>query len=90
MLVADANVPANSKKLDHLILAHGEVTGHVHEITRGDALLLESGESIYLDVQSASATLTHQEHEQIVLPNGQYKVLIQREYEPSGLKKVTD
>lgn len=78
------------KKLDHLTLAEGEVTGHAHRITDGDADLYEHEGVLYLRVKSESAALTHEEHARIDLPKGDYKIDIQREYAPEGWSYVAD
>jgi len=70
------------KKLDHLILAFGEVTGHKHEIVEGDAELFEENGVLYLKVNSEEAELAHPEHASIAIPKGTYKVDHQREYVP--------
>lgn len=76
--------------LPHLILAEGEVTGHKHHITEGDAQLFEQDGTLYLRVFSKTALLTHDEHEAIAIPQGNWMVRIQREYEPEGWKYVAD
>jgi hypothetical protein len=78
------------KKLPHLILAEGEVTGHKHRISDGKAELYEKEGTLYLRVLSETATLTHEEHKQIQVPQGEWMVRIQREYEPEGWRYVAD
>ena len=70
------------KKLDHLILAHGEATGHKHEIVDGDAELHEENGTLYLVVKSEEAKLAHPEHATIAISKGTYKVDHQREHVP--------
>lgn len=70
------------KKLDHLILAFGEASGHKHEITEGKAELFEEDGTLYLKVESEEAVLTHPEHNSIKIPKGAYQVEHQREYAP--------
>jgi hypothetical protein len=77
-------------KTNHLILAHGEVTGHCHQITEGKAELYERDGVLYLKVLSATAALTHEEHKQIDVPQGTWKVNIQRSYTPEGWERVVD
>lgn len=87
------NIPTRAKKQDKnkaLVLAEGEVTGHSHRIIDGNAALFQFNEKVYLKVQSKIATLSHEEHHEIKLPNGNYEVVIQKDYEPSGWKKVID
>ncbi|MBD2300612.1 hypothetical protein BCD64_09515 [Nostoc sp. MBR 210] len=77
------------KKLD-LILAEGEVTGHKHKISEGEAELYEKDGTLYLRVLSDIALLTHEEHQAIPIPQGNWIVKIQREYEPEGWRYVAD
>ncbi|MBD2186307.1 hypothetical protein H6S82_19085 [Planktothrix sp. FACHB-1355] len=81
---------AEGKKLPHLTLAEGEVTGHAHRISKGEAELLERDGTLYLRVLSKEAILTHEEHKQISIPQGNWMVRIQREYEPAGWRYVAD
>ena len=76
--------------LPHLILAEGEVTGHKHRISKGEALLYESDRTLYLRVFSETALLAHEEHNAIAIPQGSWMVRIQREYEPEGWRYVAD
>lgn len=84
-------VPVEARPLPHLILARGEVTGHSHRIAERDAAqLYELNGVLYLDVVAALATLIHEEHGPITLPQGQYRVWIQREYAPGEIRRVYD
>ena len=78
------------QKLPHLTLAEGEVTGHRHRISDGQAELHEQNDTLYLHVTSESATLTHEEHKAIQIPQGSWIVRIQRQYEPEGWDYVED
>lgn len=69
------------KKLKGLTLAKGESTGHHHTITEGDAELYENNGVLYLKVISPKATLTHQEHKTIEIPEGEYEIGIVREFD---------
>lgn len=77
-------------KLDHLVLAEGEVTGHAHRISDGQAELYEKNGTLYLRVLSETAALTHEEHHRIDVPKGDWIIGIQREYEPNGWRQVAD
>ena len=61
------------KKLNHLTLAKGEVTGHHHTITKGEAELYEEKGTLFLKIDSDKAVLTHQEHDTITIPKGDYE-----------------
>lgn len=76
--------------LPHLTLAEGEVTGHRHRISEGRAELYENDGTLYLRVLSPQATLTHEEHLALSIPQGMWQVRIQREYEPEGWHYVAD
>lgn len=78
------------QKIPHLTLAEGEVTGHKHRITEGKAELSEKDGTLYLRVFSDSALLAHEEHKAISIPQGDWMVKIQREYEPEGWRYVAD
>ena len=90
VLIELSKVPEGSKKLDHLILAHGEVTGHKHQVVEGEADLYESEGVLYLSVKSETAVIGHEEHKAQTLPQGDYKIMIQKEYEPGGWRNVAD
>lgn len=78
------------QELPHLILAEGEVTGHKHRVSEGEAQLYEKDGTLSLRVISSTALLTHEEHKTISIPQGTWMVRIQREYEPQGWKYVAD
>ena len=90
-LVRCAELPAKARKLDEpVILAHGEKTGHAHQIFDGFASLYEAGDSRYLAVTGSVATLQHQEHAAISIQPGVYEVRRQREYSPEEIRWVLD
>lgn len=72
------------------ILALGEVTGHSHQITKGIAKVFKYNEKTYLKVISEYALLTHEEHKEIKLPQGDYEFWIQKEWQEDGWVKVVD
>lgn len=78
------------QRLNHLTLAEGEVTGHRHRISDGQAELYERDGTLYLRVLSNEATLIHEEHHAVTIPQGNWLVRIQREYEPNGWRYVAD
>jgi hypothetical protein len=89
-VILQATNSTQGKKLSHLVLAEGEVTGHSHRISSGEAELYERDSTLYLKVLSPTATLTHEEHKAIDIPQGTWMVKIQREYEPQGWRYVAD
>ena len=84
-------LPSKVKKLQHLTLAHGEVTGHSHCIKQRDrAKLYDSPQGLFLHVTAESADLIHEEHATISLPQGIYRVWRQREYSPEEIRVIRD
>lgn len=86
----EATKSGETPLLPHLTLVEGEVTGHKHRISDGQAELYEKDGTLYLRVFSETATLTHEEHKAISIPQGSWMVRIQREYEPQGWRYVAD
>jgi hypothetical protein len=90
VLLKPVSKTVTGAKLPHLTLAEGEVTGHRHRITQGEAELYEHKGTLFLKVLSSTALLTHEEHQSIAIPQGDWMVRIQREYEPEGWRYVAD
>lgn len=81
------------KKKESLILAEGEVTGHLHKLV-GDFEVVDY-KPIGGDVKfvvNTTALLTHEEHDRIVLDKGVYLKVSQVEYNPFTdlVKRVVD
>lgn len=87
----DAKLVKNNSN-DDVILAKGEATGHAHRIKTadGEVELYEKHGTLYLKVINNNATVTHEEHNEIKLPKGNYKVQIQREYIPGNFRNIND
>ena len=90
VLIIPSDKLAKGTKLSHLTLAEGEATGHRHRISNGEAELFERDEVKYLRVISPTAILTHEEHAQVTIPQGNWEIRIQREYKPEGWRYVAD
>lgn len=79
-----------------IVLAFGEQTGHSHTIeARPDEARLRKStptrrepERTFLEVLSPSVTLNHDEHEPIEIPQGDYEIIRQREYDPKAAAEV--
>ena len=78
-----------------VVLAHGEVTGHVHAIeveSHGGKptvdFVLNTLER-YIHARRP-VTVRHEEHGALELPAGWYEVRIQREYERGAVRNVAD
>jgi hypothetical protein len=73
-----------------VILAHGEITGHVHAVV-GDveflAADLEDLDRRFLRVE-AESRVVHEEHGTITLPPGDFEVIRQREYTSADMEPI--
>ncbi|MEH2321438.1 hypothetical protein [Nostoc sp.] len=86
-----ANLPVGTQRRVGATLAHGEITGHSHRIQQSNAVQLwVHGSDLFVEVKEASATLVHEEHRAIELPQGVYRVWRQREYRPDTYVEVID
>lgn len=75
-----------------LILALGEVTGHMHSIAwdcLGLTTQAPTGE-IYFQITGEYGLLTHDTHDPIKISRGYYKSLVQLEYTPEEIRNVAD
>ncbi len=88
LIIKAGAIPKDAVKQNHRVLAEGEATGHMHELDSG--VLYESNGTLYFSVLNKTTTLNHPEHNAITFKPGAYKVIRQREYEPSGWKQVGD
>ena len=84
------------RKRENGVVAYGEVTGHAHRLADLEsAEVLECGNELYVRVTEkglslGGATFAHEEHGPITLPDGPYKVGIQREYSPAAIRNTAD
>lgn len=75
----------------YVILALGEATGHKHKLSNENALLKKSANTNrFFLVVTKESDITHEEHNSIPLPPGNYEVIRQRVYEPTGIRTVID
>jgi hypothetical protein len=78
-------------KRENGILAYGEVTGHCHKVEElKKAEVMEVGDGLFLRVGEEGVRIVHDEHAPIVLPAGNYEIVIQREYSPEAIRNVQD
>lgn len=95
--VSKASVKLNTYKEvprenGRIVLAHGEVTGHSHAIHDTDVSLFMNAEQLdrILEVRAPMVTLSHEEHAEIKLPSGYYRVTQQQEYSAKAIRAVAD
>lgn len=74
-------IPADAKRKQNNVIAEGEMTGHYHAASGGGIALLERGEELFLDAPNGGE-ITHQEHNTVTVPPGQYERHIVKEYDP--------
>lgn len=92
VVIKPSEIPV-AKKDKSKTLAEGEVTGHAHRISKGRADIYKTlAGLIFLKVLSDFATISHEEHEDINLPMGDYSVIIQREFDwyTEEVRRVAD
>lgn len=79
---------------DDSCLAYGELSGNLHQLSDGDFdLRVDPGnESNRLILVKTPTRLRHQEHKEVILPPGNYRSRIQREYDPftKKIREVAD
>ncbi|HUO00082.1 MAG TPA: hypothetical protein VMU69_28085 [Bradyrhizobium sp.] len=82
-----------------LVLAEGEESGHRHAIRErvtmfhDDRLARDIPEGLYLghvQIGSAYARVTHEEHAPLTLPRGTYRIRRQRELGPRDVRVLAD
>ena len=72
-----------------VVLKHGTATGHSHRIRTG-ARVHKTEDKEFLEVTKKTASLIHEEHATIKLPQGCYEIIQQREHTAAGIRNVTD
>ncbi|MCH8055611.1 MAG: hypothetical protein IH857_05605 [Deltaproteobacteria bacterium] len=81
-IIAVKGLPGKVKRVKgEPVLARGEVTGHTHRMIEGKVRLYQLAGLLYLKVLSEFAKLYHEEHEDVVLPRGDYQIRQQREFD---------
>ncbi|MEW2356825.1 hypothetical protein [Spirillospora sp. NPDC029432] len=83
--------PAPRDGRGRMVLALGEATGHAHAIAAPGSLL-KDGDPLtpdHLHLPSGGR-LAHEEHAEITLPKGWFRVIRQREYVPGAVRVVAD
>ncbi|MFJ1752344.1 hypothetical protein [Kitasatospora sp. NPDC088134] len=97
--IAPGDVPAPVARLPRqprdargrLVLALGEVTGHAHAVLGPGELVRESGPFAlsWLHLPEGGKVV-HEEHAEIALPGGWFRVTRQREYVPGAVRMIAD
>lgn len=91
LIAAVETLPKDAKAKSGAILAYGEATGHRHQFADPETVaLFEADGLLFVKVIAAEATLIHEEHRAITLPQGLYHVWQQREYTPQQIRRLAD
>jgi hypothetical protein len=64
-------------EIEHGIIEEGSITGHKHKLVNGKLYNSNIGKVILAD---NNTMVIHEEHNTIILPDGYYRVIKQREY----------
>jgi hypothetical protein len=96
LIVKIEKIPDDCKKLNHLVLEEGEITGHKHQILTMERAtlfetIMENTKLKFLHVE-LPVEVKHEEHKTIDLPIGDYQIMRINEYDPfeDEIKKVRD
>lgn len=79
----ESSISSNAKLVPDGVVQLGEATGHAHVLKDGKVYRDSWGAASVLE-SDGEARLVHEEHETITLPEGTYRVLRQREFQPEG------
>lgn len=98
-------LPVKTQRSKRVILAHGEVTGHAHEVADSSLASIAEVKEAWrllgdlpdagamtrhaLDVKSTTE-IVHQEHGPIPAAKSGYRITRQREYSPEAIRNVAD
>jgi hypothetical protein len=95
LLVRRSRLGAGARELPRengaVVLAHGEVTGHMH-LLRGPQVTMfrdDRGHE-YVTVKDAPEALVHDEHTALGIPPGAFELAAQVEYTPGPPQIVAD
>ena len=81
IFILGVKIPEGAKKLDHKVIAEGEITGHKHEISEGKADLYEKDGVLYMRVESEEVIVDHPEHKEQIVKKGDIEIDFPQEYD---------
>lgn len=92
--IAVQTIPVTAKQIKSPTLALGEVSGHHHTFRDGGAIAFADDEeavtATHVSVTADRSVLTHEEHEAITFPKGDYESLKQVEDTGAEVRQVLD
>jgi hypothetical protein len=75
----------------HVVLAHGERTGHAHIMPADRVCYFRDdgdGQAFLRVASGEPVALTHEEHAPLTVQPGTYRVILQREYQPRSVPRA--
>jgi hypothetical protein len=86
------------KEIKDGVIARGEIHGHLHRISQGSEAVLKSIIGVLYIEAIRACTVEHVneysmptgEHNEVILPTGNWKVKRQQEWTPEGYRQVAD
>jgi hypothetical protein len=81
LIVEVKSIPEGAEEKESRVLAEGEATGHMHELSSGEVYEYE-GILFFRVAENETSVLEHPEHKAVTFKTGEYKVVRQREYTP--------
>lgn len=85
VLIETSKIPDGAQRRNGaIILAEGEVTGHAHRVSCPEGVeaeLLELGDKLFLRIMGGDASVVHEEHKEITIPEGEYEISRVQEYD---------
>lgn len=93
LLVPVRRIPAEAtagEPVRRLLVAEGEVTGHAHVIEDCEMTEHLTVDERFVRIMEANGLLTHDEHDTITVPPGDYRIVVQREYAEEANRWVAD
>src|SRR5260370_33113900 len=88
LISAVEEIPQGARRIQGVVLASGEVTGHSHRVeTAQAAQLWEDAGERFLTILETTRVI-HDEHQPITLSPGNYRVWQQREYTPQAMRRA--
>lgn len=82
VLIGQCEIPKEAKEINTNVLQEGEHTGHAHRLFEGEFKVFETPtKEKYLRIVTPTM-LRHEEHKQISLSPGDYKIGIVEQYDP--------
>jgi hypothetical protein len=82
LLIIPIRQADRGERMDTRVLFESAATGYQHRLDGGEVEVWVGKYGVYLVVLSAAATLVHEMYDSIEIPQGEWGIRYQREYEP--------